>query len=131
MIKDKDYRTLALVRAELRAFAHFTEKSTGGVGLTPQQHQVLLALRASEGHELTIGQIARTMLLKPHSISGMADRLQSLGLVERVPGREDRRRVTLRLTDKARDLLESLGQVHRAELRRIRPLLTALLSELD
>ena len=131
MIRDKDYRTLALVRAELRAFAHFTEMSTGRVGLTPQQHQVLLALRASEHMELTIGQLAGVMLLKPHSISGLADRLEDLGLVDRVQGEGDRRRVNLRLTGKASGLLNSLGQVHMAELRRIRPLLTRLLSELD
>lgn len=131
MITDKDYRTLALVRAELRAFAHFTEASTGSVGLTPQQHQVLLAIRASDRGALTIGELAGTMLLKPHSISGMADRLERGGLVNRVQGKQDRRRVHLRLTGKGKDLLASLGEVHRAELRRIRQLLTPLLSELD
>jgi DNA-binding MarR family transcriptional regulator len=131
MIRDKDYRTLALVRAELRAFAHFTEASTGGAGLTPQQHQILLALRAAEGRTLTIGQLAATMLLKPHSISGMADRLEAARMVERVPGQRDRRRVHLRLTGKAETVLASLGQVHKAELRRIRPLLMALLTELE
>ena len=131
MIRDRDYRTLALVRAELRAFAHFTELSTGGAGLTPQQHQVLLALRAVDGGRLTIGQLATTMLLKPHSVSGMADRLESLGLVERVQGARDRRRIHLRLTDKANAVLASLGEVHKAELRRIRPLLSALLAELE
>ena len=131
MMKDTDYRTLALVRAELRAFAHFTERSTGSVGLTPQQHQILLALRASDCGELTIGELARTMLLKPHSISGMADRLEHLGLVERLQDEQDRRRVNLRLTGKAKKLLASLGRVHKAELRRIRPLLSALLAELE
>ena len=130
-IRDKDYRTLALVRAELRAFAHFTELNTASAGLTPQQHQILLALRASGRLRLTIGQLAEAMLVKPHSVSGMADRLEHLGLVERVQDASDRRRVNLRLTDKARDLLASLGHVHKAELRRIRPLLISLLSELD
>jgi DNA-binding MarR family transcriptional regulator len=130
-IRDADYRTLALVRAELRAFAHFTKISTGSVGLTPQQHQILLALRAAEGGELTIGELAATMLLKPHSVSGMADRLAGLGLVKRTQSASDRRRVILKLTGKAQQLLASLGHVHRAELRRIRPLLNALLAELD
>lgn len=130
-MRDRDYRTLAKVRAELRAFAHFTEQVTAEAGLTPQQHQILLALRASQGGSLTIGELAATMLLKPHSISGMADRLAALGLVERVQAQRDRRRVQLRLTEKAGAVLASLGQVHKAELRRIRPLLSALLAELD
>jgi DNA-binding MarR family transcriptional regulator len=131
MLEDGDYRALASVRAELRSFAHFTEKVTKGAGLTPQQHQILLALRASDGLELTIGQLAETMFLKPHSVSGMADRLASLGLVKRIRSEEDRRSIRLRLTDKAKEVLASLGQVHKDELRRIRPLLISLLSQLD
>jgi DNA-binding MarR family transcriptional regulator len=131
LIHDRDYRTLALVRAELRAFAHFTEQDTGGAGLTPQQHQILLALSASDGRAMTIGEFAATMLLRPHSISGMADRLAALALAEQVQATRDRRRVHLRLTARAEAVLASLGQVHKAELRRIRHLLTTLLSELD
>lgn len=131
MLEDRDYKVLASVRAELRSFAHFTERVTSGAGLTPQQHQILLALRAADGLELTIGQLAGTMFLKPHSVSGMADRLASVGLVERVRSDEDRRSIRLRLTDKAKGVLASLGQAHKDELRRIRPLLISLLSQLD
>jgi len=131
MLDDDDYRTLAAVRAELRSFAHFTEKVVQQVGLTPRQHQVLVALRAAEGGELTIGQLAETLLLKPHSVSGLVDRLQALDLVDRVPSENDRRSVVLRLTGKAKDLMSSLSLTHRDELRRIRPLLISLLSQLD
>ena len=91
MISDRDYKTLASVRAELRSFAHFTEQSTSHAGLTPQQHQILLAIRASETAELTIGELAEIMLLKPHSVSGIADRLQKLDLVERVRRKAEHR----------------------------------------
>lgn len=131
LLKDKDFRTLAAVRAALRGFAHFTEDVVKGSGLTPQQHQVLLALRAAEHEERTIGQLAETMLLKPHSVTGLADRLQALGMVERVKSESDRRSVTLRLTPKAGTLMASLSLTHRDELRRIRPLLISLLSQLD
>lgn len=131
MLDEGDYKTLAAVRAELRKFAHFTELVTKEVGLTPQQHQILLALKASDEGELTIGQVAHTMFLKPHSASEMADRLCALGLVVRVRSEADRRSMSLRLTDLAKVLLASLGQAHKDELRRIRPLLTTLLSRLD
>ena len=130
-LDDDDYRTLAAVRAELRSFAHFTEEVVRSAGLTPRQHQVLVALRAAEGGELTIGQLAETLMLKPHSVSGLVDRLQAIGLVERVPCENDRRSVILRLSDKARQLMSSLSLTHRDELRRIRPLLISLLSQLD
>lgn len=131
MLDDDDFRTLAAVRAEIRGFAHFTEKIVQSAGLTPQQHQVLVALRAAQNSELSIGQLADTLLLKPHSVTGLADRLQAVGLVERVRSESDRRSVKLRLTDKARDLMSSLSLTHRDELRRIRPLLISLLSQLD
>lgn len=131
MISDEDYKVLASVRAELRSFARFTEVNTTNVGLTPQQHQVLLALRASECRELSIGELAEIMLLEPHSISGMADRLAKQGLVERVRSAKDGRRINLRLSDRALGLLASLAEAHKAELRRIRPLLIKLLSELS
>jgi DNA-binding MarR family transcriptional regulator len=131
MLDDRDYKILASVRAELRDFARFTEQMTSSAGLTPQQHQILLALRASDDLELSIGDIAETMGLKPQSVSGMADRLAGLGLVERVRSETDRRSIKLRLTARAYEVLASLGQAHSDELRQIRPLLIALLSQLD
>lgn len=131
MLTDQDYRTLAAVRAAIRGFAHFTEKVVQEAGLTPQQHQVLVALRAAENGELSIGSLAEALLLQPHSVSGLADRLEALGLVERVRSDSDRRIVVLRLTAKARRLMSSLSRTHRDELRRIRPLLISLLSQLD
>ena len=131
MLKDEDFRTQAAVRAAIRGFAHFTEKVVQGAGLTPQQHQVLVSLCAAEGGELSIGELANKLMLRHHSVSGLADRLEALGLVDRARGKEDRRIVVLRLTDKARALMGSLSHIHREELRRIRPLLISLLSQLD
>ena len=131
MLTDEDFRTLAAVRAAIRGFAYFTEKVVQAAGLTPQQHQVLVTLRASENDELTIGEVAKALLLRPHSVSGLADRLEALGLVARARSKADHRVVVLQLTDKARKLMSSLSLTHRDELRRIRPLLISLLSQLD
>jgi len=131
MLKDEDFRTLAAVRSAIRGFAHFTEEVVEGAGLTRQQHQVLVSLCAAESSELSIGELAETLMLRHHSVSGLADRLESLGLVDRARSKGDRRVVVLRLTDKARGLMSSLSQTHREELRRIRPLLVSLLSQLD
>src|SRR3546814_12024711 len=122
MLDDADYRTLAAVRAELRGFAHFTERVVKAAGLTPQQHQVLVALRAAKEGELTVGQVAEALMLKPHSVSGLVDRLEASDLVERMPREDDRRSVRLRRTGKARQIMASRSTTHRADLRRIRPL---------
>jgi DNA-binding MarR family transcriptional regulator len=131
MLEDEDYRTLAAVRAAIRGFAHFTERVAQSGGLTAQQHQVLVSLRATESGELSIGELAKTLMLRHHSVSGLADRLEALDLVVRARSKGDRRVVVLRLTDKARELMASLSSTHREELRRIRPLLISLLSQLD
>jgi DNA-binding MarR family transcriptional regulator len=130
-LEDEDYRTLAAVRAELKGFGHFTEQVVHSVGLTPQQHQVLVVLRAARDGELTIGQLAQALMLKPHSVSGLADRLEARRLVVRTRSESDGRSVVLRLTDRARELMASLSVTHRDELKRIRPLLISLLSQLD
>ncbi len=131
MLNDEDFRTLAAVRAAIRGFSHFTEEVVQAAGLTPQQHQVLVSLRASKNGELAIGELAKELMLRPHSVSGLADRLGALGLVDRARSEADRRVVVLRLTGKARELMSSLSLTHRDELRRIRPLLISLLSQLD
>ena len=129
-IGEHDYAVLSDFRFAIRQFLHFSEDRAGGAGLTPQQHQVLLAIRAA-GAALTVGDVARRMLVKPHSASGLVDRLHAIGLVDRQESPDDRRRMLVRLTRKAEVLLEGLAQAHRDELLRMRPLLAALLAKLD
>ena len=129
-VRDDDYATLATFRYELRRFLHFSERAAETAGLTAQQHQALLAVRAAAGMELPIGALAERLLLRPHSATGLVDRLQKLELVERAASETDRRQVRVRLTEKGKALLASLSSSHRAELRRMRPLLTELVSRL-
>ncbi len=130
-LEDKDFRALAAVRAELRSFAHFTETVVKKAGLTPQQHQALVALRARDQGEMTIGELAETLYLKAHSVSGLIDRLESLDLVRRVKSSADGRIIRVQITGRGREIMNSLSLTHRDELRRIRPLLISLLSQLD
>jgi DNA-binding MarR family transcriptional regulator len=128
-LSDEHYVALASIRHELRRFLHFSEQAASGSGITPQQHQALLAIRAAGG-ELLVGSLAEQLLLKPHSASEHVDRLARLGLVVRKAGTSDRRQVAVALTAEGRSLLASLSLVHRDELRRIRPLLTQLIEQL-
>ncbi len=127
-LSSTDFRTLAGFRRALREFTHFSEKAAEAAGLTPQQHQALLAIRAERG--LTVGELAERLLLRPHSVSGLADRLERLELIQRSPSASDRRRTELDLTEAGKATLQSLSEEHRAELRRLRPTLWALLAEL-
>ncbi|MDE2343291.1 MAG: MarR family transcriptional regulator [Betaproteobacteria bacterium] len=130
-LTDEDYRTLAEIRSELRRFLHFSEGAAKSAGLTPQQHQALLAIRAAKDSVLSVGDLAEFLLIQPHSASELADRLVALGLVTRKPDVKDKRMMKLRLTPAAGDALLSLSVTHRDELRTLRPLLNELLAKLD
>jgi DNA-binding MarR family transcriptional regulator len=129
-LKDGDYATLANFRYELRKFARYSEHAAGEAGLTPRQHQALLAIRAGPGGALTVGALAERLFLKPHSASELVQRMVEQGLVGRQTGTEDKRQVSLRLNDHGERVLEYLSQSHRAELRRLRPMLQELFAGL-
>jgi DNA-binding MarR family transcriptional regulator len=129
-LKDRDYAALADFRHALRRFHAFSEARAAEAGLTPQQHQALLAIRAASPAEVTIGYVAERLILKPHSATGLVDRLETLGLVKRHAASRDRRRSVLNLTEKADTLLVSLSAAHRDEIGRMKRLLAELLARI-
>ncbi|HXZ48029.1 MAG TPA: MarR family transcriptional regulator [Usitatibacter sp.] len=117
-----EYEMLAAFRYRLRQFLAFSERAAEAVGVTQQQYQVLLALRAHRGPELlTITDLATQMLVKHHSAVGMVNRLEELGMLKRERSPGDRRKVGIRLTPEGARVFEKLASMHRAELQRIGP----------
>lgn len=129
-IRQEDYERLARIRFEVRHFLRFSEGAALEAGLTAQQYQALLALRAAPSRMLRVGQFAEELLLKPHSATGLINRLAALGHVTRTAASGDRRQVQVTLTARAETLLRSLAKAHRAELRRLGPLLVELVERL-
>lgn len=127
-LTDDDYAALADFRHALRGFLAFSEDRAAEQGLTPQQHQALLAIRAAASGPPTVGEVARRLMLKPHSATGLVNRLADQGWIERTAATEDRRRARLELTGRARDALAALSAAHRDEIRRMRPTLEAMLA---
>ena len=126
-LDEDDYAALADFRAALRGFPAFSEARAGEVGLAPQQHQALLAIRGAPAGQATIGYLAERLILKPHSASELVSRLEALDLIERRTAEGDRRRTLLMLTGRAKVLLAELSATHREEIRRLKPLLLDLL----
>lgn len=126
-LRDSDYAALADFRAALRGFLAFSEAKAGEVGLTPQHHQALLAIRGAPQGQATVGYIAERLILKPHSASELVKRLEALELVTRSPSPQDGRRIVLALTERAGTLLARLSATHRDEIGRLKPLLLDLL----
>lgn len=119
-LSTSEYAMLAAFRFKLRQFLSFSEKAAESVGLTQQQYQALLVVRAHRGPGLlTISELAGQMLIKHHSAVGMVNRLEELGMVRREPASDDRRKVGLRLTAGGMRVFGRLASIHRGELRRI------------
>ena len=129
-LSDGDYATLAGFRYALRQFVTYSEASAAQAGLTPRQHQALLAIRAGPGGTLHVGELAERLSLRPHSASELVQRMEEQGLLRREAGAADKRQVRLRLHERGETVLEQLSRSHRAELRRLRPMLQDLLAGL-
>jgi DNA-binding MarR family transcriptional regulator len=115
----------------MRQFLRFSEEAAIGAGLTPQQHQVLLAIKGFPGRDrVTIGELAERLQVRHHSAVGLADRLVSERLVRRKRDTQDRRRVQLLLTARGEAVLERLSAAHREQLRRIGPQIRLFLERL-
>lgn len=128
LITKAHYEALAALRHGLRGFLQFSQDAATGSGLTPQQHQALLAIKGFPGREhLSIGELAERLHLRHHSAVGLVDRLSARELVRRDYAEADRRRVEVRLTARGEALLRKLSAAHLAELRRLGPELRRLL----
>jgi DNA-binding MarR family transcriptional regulator len=130
-VSDREYVMLASFRHALRRFLSFSEEAAREVGLTPQQHQALLAIKGFTANgEVTVGDLAEALQIKHHSAVGLVDRLVEQGLATRVQAAGDRRQVLVTLTPRGLSLLAELTSAHRHELRRVGPELRALLTRL-
>jgi DNA-binding MarR family transcriptional regulator len=125
-----DYAALAGFRHHIRRFLKVSEDALALAGLEPQQHQLMLALRAlgTDG-ALSIGQVADWMLLRHHSVVGLVERLELKGLVVRHRDDADARRVLVRLTPAGEQVIEELSVMHQEELRRLAPDLISALEQ--
>lgn len=125
------YENLAAFRYALRVFLRFSEEAAKQAGVTPQQHQGLLAIKGFPGRDaVTVGELAERLQLRHHSTVELLDRLMDLKLVAREPSATDRRQVQVQLTARGEQILAKLSSAHEEQLRRIGPELRGLLERL-
>src|SRR3954463_3170979 len=81
-------------RSGIRRSLRFSEETVRRHGLTPQQYQLLLALKGFPARDwATVGELAERLQLRHHSVVELINRAQGEGLVERVANPEDARSV--------------------------------------
>jgi DNA-binding MarR family transcriptional regulator len=121
---------LAGFRVALRQFLAASEAISRRAGVTPQQYQAMLAIKARRGGDMTVSDLAEHMQLAHHGAVQLIDRMVKAGLVERQTSTVDRRIVNVSLTRAGRPLLRRLAAEHLGEMQRLEPLLAESLDQL-
>ncbi|MFJ6328642.1 MULTISPECIES: MarR family winged helix-turn-helix transcriptional regulator [unclassified Rhizobium] len=117
-----DYEALANLRYALRKFTEFSNAEVSNLGLTPPQHQALLAIKGLPLEtEMTIGMLADRLLIAPHSATELVNRLTEAGYLERTSSEADGRRQIVKLTESAERILMKLSGAHLHEIREMAP----------
>lgn len=120
-IAKHEYEAIAEFRYAIRKFLRFSEQAARKEGVTPQQHQLMLAVKGFPEHNFaSVSELAQRLQMRQHSVVGLIDRTAALGLVRREPGTEDRRQVFIWLTPAGETKLERLATQHHRELRTMR-----------
>jgi len=88
-----------LGRVMRKVYEHY-ESRLSPFGLTTPQFMVFDALWAGDG--ITIGELGQRVALDGSTITGILDRMEKNGYVERHPNAGDRRSAMVYLTDKAK-----------------------------
>ena len=131
-VSQADFERLLQLRTGLRRFLRWSEQQAKAVGLTPAQHQLLLAVR---GHPdpagPTVGEVADYLVLRHHSASELIDRAVGAGLVVRNADPSNGSVVRITLTPAGTDKLEALSEVTLEELSHLVPTMGALWQALE
>lgn len=118
-----EYERLANLRYVLRRFARTTEMEARKVNLTPQQYQLLLAIKGFPGRDwVSITELAERLQIRHNAVIGLVGRAVKRDLVQREhdPEHPDRRIVKVSLTAEAENRLRKLTAALRSERQRVR-----------
>src|SRR5579875_456792 len=89
-----EYEALAEFRYRLRKFLRFSENAARSVGVTPNQHQLLLAIRGFPGRDFaTPTELAERLQIRHNSCLGLIHRSEVAGLIERFENPDDKRSI--------------------------------------
>jgi DNA-binding MarR family transcriptional regulator len=116
----EEFEALARFRFGIRRYLRFSEETVRRHGVTPQQYQLMLALKGFPGRDwAVVREVADRLQLRHHSVVELVDRAQAEGLVRRATDPDDARAVRVLLTERGQQLLGRLSALHRDELRRM------------
>ena len=124
-LTEQNFEALARFRVGIRQYLRFSEETVRRHGVTPQQYQLMLALKGFPGRDwAVVRELAERLQLRHHSVVELVNRAQGQRLVRRSTDPDDARAVRVLLSDHGELLLGRLSALHRDELRRMDAVLT-------
>jgi DNA-binding MarR family transcriptional regulator len=131
-LTEKDYAHLADLRHTLRQFSRQTELEARKLGLTPQQYQLLLAIKGFPGRDwANISELAERLQIRHNAVIGLVNRAEARGLVIRRQDskRLDRRVVQVHLTAAGDEALQVMVSALQAERKRVQEALDVVMDD--
>jgi len=104
----KDCINFLLSAAQHNVFQYLSLRLSA-YGVTPSQYSVLRCLWGRS--HATPKQLAEVLGIETSTVSGLLDRLQKNGLIDRIVNLEDRREVQVIATQKGKDLEEPITKI--------------------
>lgn len=112
MKQDSKYSEFVYVFRELKRTLHqAVTKQAEKVGITDIQFYVFYALQGKD--ELGMSELAEQLRLGNSTLSGIIDRMEKSGFVERRRSEEDRRSISIHLTEQGKVIAEKTKLLHR------------------
>lgn len=87
--------------------------------LTLPQFEMLAELARADAAGFTFVELSRLLLVTSGNLTGIVDRLEDQGLVERRPDTRDRRVIRVALTEKGRRATDKMLPAHAADIEEI------------
>jgi len=147
MARHESQPAVVLAKAVIRVAFLLTDgpnRPFQALGLNVSQIDVLAALARAEDARLNCSEIAQATLITKGGITGILDRLEARGLIQRVPSREDRRSIRIELTEKGIEFCRGLfpqlnrdneeifaGVLNPEQIRQLSKLLSVLVRGLE
>lgn len=115
-LKERFLRSLRLLAEAYQAFERLSAVHVRELGLTPAQFDIVATLGNTSG--MPFRALGESTLITKGTLTGVIDRLEARGLVERVASETDRRSVTVRLTAAGQREFRRVFEPHIAHCKR-------------
>lgn len=103
-------RPLRALAEAYNAFATVGARHIESMGLTPAQFDVLATLGDTPG--MTCKQLGEGTMITKGTLTGVLDRLEAKGLIQRTRGEQDSRQVFVKLTPEGEAVFQQTFQPH-------------------